>query len=215
MQADAQSPDHGPRRVPQGPQRRVRGKSQRGPGKQYTEPRKEGAKTKGHHKTQCTTLVGEYSSEGLKRHRWLYHPKKHAVKERTGLSQQAPFCAGPILVASSSVKAPRYILGNNEGLVLISVAQPAAEIVIEAAGMQNLSVPLGLQNAPHFSLLPGRQGCKKRLHVSDLPLPPCLSEQGGKSAYVVGYFNWRALGKSEFEGSLRVSLEANRGFMKT
>lgn len=172
VQADAQSPDHGPRRVPQGPQRRMRGKSQRGPGKQYTELRKEGVKTKGHHKTQCMTLVGEYSSEGLKRHRCLYNPKKHAVKERTGLSQQAPFCAGPLLVASSSVKAPRHILGNNEGLVLINVAQPAAEIVIEAAGMQNLSVPLGLQNAPHFSLLPGRQGCKNGSMSVICPCPP-------------------------------------------
>lgn len=36
------------------------------------------------------TLVGGYSSEGLKRHKCLSNPKKHAVKESTGLSQQAP-----------------------------------------------------------------------------------------------------------------------------
>ena len=36
------------------------------------------------------TLVGDYSSEGLKRHKCLSNPKQHAVKESTGLSQQAP-----------------------------------------------------------------------------------------------------------------------------
>lgn len=56
------------------------------------------------------------------------------------------------------------------------------------------------------------QRAAELLHVSLLALPRCLSKQAGKTAYVV-YFNWKALGKSEFEGSLHVSLEANRGFM--
>lgn len=57
---------------------------------------------------------------------------------------------------------------------------------------------------PLTSLLQGTEGCKIAPRQS-VGLAPHLSKQDGKTAYIVQYFNWRALGKSEFEGSLHKS----------
>lgn len=66
---------------------------------------------------------------------------------------------------------------------------------------------------PLTSLLQGMEDCKTA-PCQSVGLAPCLSKQDGKTAYMVCYFNWRALGKPEFEGSLHMSLEASHGFMK-